>query len=182
MAEGDRPAYTRTARTLHWVIAAFVLVTIPMGIAMMRINSGALQDFLFQLHKSIGIAVLLLMTARLVYRWTHPPLPLPDDIPAMQRLAAATVHWTLYALLLVQPIIGWIATSAYPAPISFFGLFAVPPIWGADQAFAERLFFVHKLIGYLIGLLLCAHIAGALFHHFVRRDRVLMRMVSGEGV
>lgn len=179
MAEGDRPAYTRTARTLHWVIAAFVLTTIPMGIVMMRIDSGALQDFLFQLHKSIGIAVLLLMTARLVYRWTHAPVPLPEDIPAMQRFAAETVHWTLYALLLLQPVVGWIATSAYPAPFWFFGLFPVPSIWRVDQPFAERLFFVHKLIGYLIGLLLCAHVGGALFHHFVRKDRVLMRMITG---
>lgn len=179
MAEGDRPAYTGVARTLHWTVAAFVLVTIPMGIVMMRIGGGALQDFLFQLHKSIGVAVLLLMTARLIYRWTHPPTPLPDDVPPMQRFAAETVHWSLYALLIVQPVVGWIATSAYPAPISFFGLFPVPPIWSADQPFAERLFVVHKLIGYLIGLLLCAHIAGALFHHFVRKDRVLMRMVSG---
>jgi cytochrome b561 len=179
MADGDGPAYTRTARTLHWVIAAFVLTTIPMGIVMMRIDSGGLQDFLFQLHKSIGIAVLLLMTARLVYRWTHRPLPLPADVPALQRFAAETVHWTLYALLLVQPIVGWIATSAYPAPFSFFGLFPVPSIWRVDQPFAERLFFVHQLIGYLIGLLLCAHIGGVLFHHFVRKDRVLMRMASG---
>lgn len=179
MADGDGPAYTRTARTFHWVIAAFVLTTIPMGIVMMRIGSGALQNFLFQLHKSIGIAVLLLMTARLLYRWTHPPLSLPDEVAAMQRFAAATVHWALYALLLVQPIVGWIATSAYPAPFWLFGLFPVPSIWRVDQPFAERLFLVHQLIGYLIGLLLCAHVAGALFHHFVRKDRVLMRMVSG---
>ena len=76
-------------------------------------------------------------------------------------------------------MVGWIATSAYRAPILVFWLFELPPIWPVDQAFSEKMFAVHRLIGIAIALLLCAHIGAALFHHFIRKDGVLMRMVSG---
>jgi hypothetical protein len=77
-------------------------------------------------------------------------LPLPREIPAMQRLAGAGTHWALYALLLTQPVIGWIATSAYPAPIPVFGLFELPPLWGANRALSDRLFSLHAGCGIAI--------------------------------
>src|SRR5262249_19245669 len=116
---------------------------------------------------------------RLFYRVAHTPPPLPADILWIQRLAAHATHWALYILLIVQAVIGWVATSAYRAPILVFWLFELPPIWPVDQPFAERLFRFHKLIGMAIALLICAHVGAALFHHFIRKDRVLMRMVSG---
>jgi cytochrome b561 len=93
-------------------------------------------------------------------------------------LAASSVHVALYVLLIVQPIVGWIGTSAFRAPINVFWLFELPPIWPENRAFSDQVFQVHRAIGYLIVLLLAAHIGAALFHHFVRRDRVLLRMLS----
>jgi cytochrome b561 len=78
----------------------------------------------------------------------------------------------------VQPFIGWIATSAYRAPIIVFGWFELPPIWSENRAFSEHLFFVHSLIGIAIACLAAAHIGAALYHHFVRKDRILMRMIA----
>ncbi len=123
--------------------------------------------------------IIPLIVVRLGYRLTHPPLPLPDDIPPIQQLAAHATHWGLYALLLVQPFVGWVATSAYGAPIMVFGLFQLPPIWPKDQPFSESLFVVHQVIGLTIACLAAAHIGAALYHHFVRNDRVLMRMITG---
>jgi len=109
----------------------------------------------------------------------HPPLPLPEDIPPLQQSAARAVHWGLYALLVVQPFVGWVATSAYRASIMVFGLFELPPIWPQDRPLSERLFVVHALIGAAIACLAAVHIGAALYHHFVRKDRVLMRMITG---
>ena len=103
----------------------------------------------------------------------------PDDISSIQKLAAHATHSGLYALLIVQPFTGWIATSAYRAPVVVFGLFELPPIWRESRAFSEQLFFVHGLIGIAIACLVAAHIGAALYHHFVRRDRVLLRMITG---
>lgn len=178
-AATSAPAYTATARLLHWLTAALVLALIPIGIVMAQLESGPLQDRLYNLHRSTGALVLPLAIIRLLYRFTHPPLPLPAEIPALQRLAAESVHWGLYALLIVQPLIGWAATSAYRAPIIVYGLFELPPILAQNQPLSEQLFTVHRVLGIAMAALVCAHVGAALFHHFVRRDRVLMRMVSG---
>jgi cytochrome b561 len=127
----------------------------------------------------VGAAIVPLIVLRLIYRWTHPPLPLPDDIPELQRFAANVTHWGLYILLIVQPLTGWIATSAYRASVTVFGWFELPPIWPENRAFSEQLFYIHTLIGIAIGCLVAAHIGAALHHHFVRRDRVLLRMITG---
>ena len=173
------PAYTVTARILHWITASLVLLTLPLGLVIANDWGGPLQDQLYDLHRSIGALIIPIILARVVYRWTHPPAPLPDDIPALQQFAANATHWALYALLIVQPFVGWIGPSAYRAPIVVFGLFELPPIWPEDRAFSDRVLFVHSLIGLTIALLLAAHIGAALHHHFVRRDGILMRMISG---
>jgi cytochrome b561 len=173
------PAYTITARILHWLTASLVLSTIPLGLVIANDWGGPLQDRLYDLHRSIGALIIPIILVRAVYRLTHPPAPLPDDIPPLQQLAANATHWALYALLIVQPFVGWIGTSAYRAPIVVFGLFELPPIWPEDRAFSDRVLFLHSLIGLAIACLLAAHIGAALHHHFVRRDGILRRMISG---
>ena len=172
------PGYTATAKALHWLTAALVLTMIPIGIIMANLSLGPAGDVLYDIHRSIGAVLIPIVLVRLVYRLTNPPPPLPADIPAIQQLAAHTTHWALYALLIVQPIVGWVATSAYRAPIRVFWLFELPPIWPVDQPLSERLFGVHRVLGIAIALLLCAHVGAALFHHFVRKDGVLLRMIG----
>ena len=175
----DRPSYTVSARVLHWVTAALVLSMIPFGLIMVRIKEGPTQDLLFNLHRSIGVILLPLVVIRLINRINSPPLPLPPDISKLQRCAAHATHWLLYLLLIVQPIIGWIATSAYGATIGVFWLFDLPAIWPKNEALAEGLFKLHENLGFAMAALICAHIGAALFHHFIHRDRVLMRMITG---
>ena len=174
-----RSGYPLTWRALHWFTAAIVLVLIPIGIVMANKAGGPLQDFLYNLHRSLGATLIPILLVRLIYRLTHTPPPLPSDVPPIQQLAAHANHYALYALLMVQPFVGWIATSAYPAPITVFGLFQLPPIWRADRAFSETMFFVHRTIGITIAFLVLIHIAAALYHHFVRRDDILVHMIRG---
>jgi cytochrome b561 len=171
--------YTATARFLHWLTAAIVLVMIPVGVAMANFDFGPAQDTLYHLHRSFGAVLLPIVIIRLIYRLQNPPPPLPADIPEVQRVAANTVHWLLYVMLIVQAFVGWIATSAYRAPILVFWLFELPPIWPEDRAFSERAFVLHRFLGIAILFVASGHIAAALFHHFIRKDRVLMRMISG---
>ncbi len=102
MIDGMAPsAYSLTAGVLHWITAVLVLTMIPLGIVIANEWGGPLQDPLYDLHRSIGAAIILLIILRLGYRLTHPPLPLPDDIPPIQRFAAHATHWGLYTLLIV---------------------------------------------------------------------------------
>jgi len=179
MSDLATAGYTATARVLHWTTAVLILLMIPLGFVIANEWGGPAQTFLYNLHKSIGATILPLVVIRIIYRFRHPPPPLPDDILPIQKFAAYATHWALYVLILAQPIVGYIMTSAYPAPVPFFGLFNLPPIWPEDRALSEALSLVHRNIGVLIAVFAAMHIGAALFHHFVRRDRVLMRMVTG---
>jgi cytochrome b561 len=172
--------YSLPARMFHWITAALVLTMIPIGIAMANFDlGGAVEDPLYHIHRSIGALVLVITASRLIYRLRNPAPPLPADMPAWQQTAAHGTHWALYGLLIAQPIVGWIATSAYRAPVLFFWLFELPPIWPENRPFSEAMFVVHRSLGVIIAILLTMHIAAALYHHFVLKDAVLKRMVSG---
>lgn len=169
--------YSGIAKLLHWVVAACVLTMIPVGLIMNPVGPGTLQNVLYTVHRSLGVLVLFLMLIRLVYRLMHgAPAPEPT-LNAMQRIVSHLVHMALYPLIIAQALIGWIATSAYGAQISFFGLFPVPALVAKDQSLSEPLFQVHMLLGFAIAALLVMHIGAALFHYFVRKDGVLQRML-----
>ncbi|HET7805217.1 MAG TPA: cytochrome b [Pseudolabrys sp.] len=167
--------YTLTARLLHWLIAVLVLFQIPAGLLIANFEMGPL----YGLHKSAGVLILILVIVRLAWRLTHPVPALPPDIPRLQRLAARGTHRALYALLIAQSLIGWIGTSAYPAPVPFFGLFEMPQIWWEDRQLSNRLLAAHLWIGILMAVLLVGHVGAALHHHFVRGDEILLRMLRG---
>jgi len=171
-------SYTPAAIALHWTTAALVLFMVPAGILMVRLPEGDLQNLLFNLHRSTGVVIFPLVLVRLLYRWRHPPPPLPEDLMAVQKLAAHLTHYALYALLLLNPLLGWWATSAYGAAIEVFWLFELPPIVAQNKPLSETLLMFHRLVGLTIALLIAMHIGAALFHHFIRRDNLLLRMLG----
>jgi cytochrome b561 len=175
-ALADIETYTVTARIIHWITAAIVLSMIPIGFIMANLDSGPTQDFLFELHLSLGTMLLPLVLVRVVWRLTHTPPPLPSDIPPLQRFVASATHYLLYATLIVQPILGWIGVSAYRAPISFFGLFELPPIWREDRAFSDQIFVVHRNVAFIMAALILMHFGGAMYHQLIRQDHLLRRM------
>ena len=172
-----REEYSGFAKLLHWTVAVCVLFIIPAGITMDNLPDGDLKNALYTLHRSTGFLVLVLMVIRLTYRLVN-GVPAPEPtLTSWQRIVSHVVHLSLYALLIAQPIIGWVATSAYGAQISVFGLFTLPAIVGKDEALSKPLFVVHGLIGFIVAGLLIMHIGAALYHHFIRRDGVLQRML-----
>jgi len=180
MAAAEGPGYSAVARTFHWLTAGLVLTSLPIGISMANLDlGGPVEDPMYHIHRSIGAVVLVLTIGRLIYRLSHPAPPLPAGMPAWQQATALATHWGVYALLIVEPVVGCIATSAYLAPVLFFWLFDLPPIWREDRPFSEAMFVVHRSMGIFIAALICVHIAAALYHHFILRDGVLKRMVSG---
>jgi cytochrome b561 len=169
--------YPATSKLLHWLVAACVLSTAPVAIAMLRVNEGPLQDILFHFHKSIGVLILVLMVLRLINRLVV-GAPIADPaIEPWQKVLSAVVHTLLYVLLLAMPVVGYIANSAYGAPTPFFGLFELPPIVGKNEALATQLFTLHRWTGWLLIILVLMHVGAALFHYFIRRDKVLQRML-----
>ncbi|MFO1158806.1 MAG: cytochrome b/b6 domain-containing protein [Reyranellaceae bacterium] len=179
MSDRAEAGYTGIARLFHWSTAVVVLLMLAIGIVMANLDLGPAQGMLYHLHRSLGVALLPLVLARLLYRMRHPPPPLPASVSPGQRRIARLTHWALYGLLLLQALVGWIATSAYRAPILVFWLVELPPIWPEDRPFSESLFAVHRVLGLALLGLIALHVGAALFHHFVLKDDVIRRMVRG---
>ncbi len=169
--------YPATSKLLHWVIAACVLLTLPVSIAMHRVAQGPTQDALYNLHKSLGVLILVLMVLRVINRIAA-GAPAPDpSLEPWQKTVSSAVHGALYTLLLAMPVVGYVANSAYGAPTPFFGLFDLPKIVADNEALAKQLFAFHRWAGFLLIALVGMHIGGALFHFVIRRDTVLQRML-----
>lgn len=174
--------YPATSKLLHWLVAICVLLTAPVALVMDRVGQGALQDALFFFHKSIGPLILVLMILRLINRIVL-GAPRPDPgIEPWQKTMSSAVHGLLYVLLIAMPIVGYTANSAYGAANPFFGLFELPPIVGKNEALAKQLFTLHRWTGWLVIGLVGMHVGGALYHHFIRGDNVLLRMWPGTWV
>ena len=169
--------YPATSKLLHWLVAASVLTTAPVAIAMTRVAKGPTQDMLYNFHKSLGVLILVLMILRLINRLAV-GAPIADpDIAQWQKALSSFTHTSLYILLLAMPVVGYIANSAYGATTPFFGLFELPMIVGKDEALATQLFTIHRWVGYLLIVLVLMHVGAALYHHFIRHDNVLRRML-----
>jgi cytochrome b561 len=171
------PGYTGTAKTLHWLIVLLLIAQFTFAWTMPHIGRDTPVTTLISLHFTFGVVILSVAIVRLVWRATHgEPAPEPG-LPRWQSLSGEIVHWLLYALLFVIPLLGWMDASRRGMPVVMFGL-ELPklletraPGWGWTGD-------VHGLLAnYLMLALVGLHVAAALYHHFVMRDGVLKRML-----
>lgn len=169
--------FNLTARILHWLMAAMILTMLFVGVGMVAALHW--RPMLIDLHRPLGIAILLLVLVRLYNRLRHRPPPLPADLPAWQVFAAHASHWVLYALMLAMPLIGWSMLSAGGYPIVMWAGFNLPAIMPHDPALYAALRNAHSLFAYALFATVVAHLSAALFHLWVRRDGVFQAMAKG---
>lgn len=176
MAE-PRNRYSTVSLVLHWLIAALVVTQVVLISAHEATESSGSREFL-NMHKSVGLSILVLTLARLGWRIANPAIPLPDTTPRWQKLVARGTHVLFYVFLIAMPLVGWAASSAAGRDIVWFGLFEWPllPI-GGGREMAGNLMDLHELAAKALYVLIFLHVVGALKHHFVDRDNVLHRML-----
>ncbi len=124
-------SYTGVAKALHWLTVLLVFVMIPAGLVMADAEAGPMKNFLFDLHRSLGVTVSILTIIRLIYRLKNPPPPLDASVSAPQRLAAHVVHFILYAGLIFLPVGGLLGAWMFGASLNYFWLFALLRRWSA---------------------------------------------------
>lgn len=129
-------------------------------------------------HALIGLAVLLLTIVRVAWRAANPPPALPGSLGPLTRLASRAVHAALYLLIIAIPLIG-VPALLYRGRGLNFGLFAVPSPFGRTPDLFRPLTEAHEIVAYAIITLAVLHAVAALYHQFVRRDNVLLRMFPG---
>lgn len=178
--ETEAVVYSAPARWFHWLIAVLVLVQIPLGIAMAVRGRwlavwDAVTNTMYSSHKLLGVTILAVAAVRLAYRLAHGAPPDEPTLEPWRRRVARLTHWSLYALLICVPILGWLGVS-YAASLDIFGLFSLPGLVAANEAAADRVFLLHVIGALALALLVGMHVAAALFHYLIRRDGVLGRM------
>jgi cytochrome b561 len=183
MSGKDR--YDSVAITLHWLIAAAIVCMIVSGLVMTELPRGSTLKFLvFQWHKSVGITVLASSVVRLGWRLGHQPPPLPEDMPAWEKLAAHLTHAAFYVLMVGMPLTGWAAVSASPfiVPTMLYGVVTLPPLpilatLVNKKPVQDALEEVHSSGAWILLALLALHVAAALRHHVLLKDDTLRRML-----
>lgn len=169
--------YSTPARLFHWGMALLILATIPAGLIMVQSGIGrSLQNALFLYHKNVGVMLLVLVVARLVWRGLNPAPKLPADLSPLQAKAAAATHGLLYTLMFIVPLAGYVRVRAGGFPIESLDALGLPTLVPKSDALAALAKSVHYYAGIAIIAVLAVHIGAALYHRFVRRDGVLARM------
>jgi cytochrome b561 len=172
--------YSSAQKLLHWTMAVLIVLMVAIGLTMTNLGEGPLTNTLYELHKSLGIVVLTLALIRIAVRWTRSAPPL-EPMPEWQRKAAYASHYSMYALIVLVPLMGWIATSYCCKPVKLFWTVPVSlPIPDAPTMEAARpLFLIHFTLAFTLAAIATIHVTAALHHHFVRRDATLRRMLPG---
>lgn len=195
MTKAQVKGWSLPARLLHWLTVFLILVQIPIGFLMVdaydEYKKTWEDDSLFMSlslwHNTLGFVLLIVLFFRLGWRVSHDTPDLPDGLRVYQRMLAKLTHFFLYALLLIYPLSGWAALSAYEFefPIFFFGWDSVPgivPSVKEGSSFFDYPFFagIHKACWKLGAAVLGLHVIGAIWHQWVRKDAVLTRMIRSE--
>ncbi|MCH9807572.1 MAG: cytochrome b [Alphaproteobacteria bacterium] len=184
--------YSTVAMALHWLIAIAVLAMFGTGLWMVEaidVKETRADAFaVYQWHKSLGLSVLVLMAARIIWRLTHRPPALPMGMKPMEKLAAHSTHAAIYVLLVAVPLLGWamVSASVFGLPTIWFGLFEwphLPVLSGLEnkKPVEDWLRLAHGWVAYVLIGLVVLHLAAVVKHTVIDRDDILKRMLPGGG-
>ncbi|QJD30064.1 cytochrome b [Methylococcus geothermalis] len=174
-----RDEYTNTAKWLHWIMAVLIVLAWFIGLYVADLPKGPEKALIMAWHKGFGTAVLALITVRLAWRLLNPPPQFPDGMSPGLRQAAHSVHWTLYGLMIAQPLSGWAVSSASGYPVKLIGLITLPALVEKNESLAEFFVDVHSMLGWGLAILVLGHVAMAIKHHHVDRNGILKRILPG---
>jgi cytochrome b561 len=179
----DATHWGSLAKLFHWTIAVLIIGT---SIFILHVNdtlpwfksSPVIYLTYIHWHKAFGLIALVLILARLVWRWRN-PVPRTAPLTPFEEKASHRTHIGLYILMLVVPVSGWIASSAFGSGTKFWGLFTIPPIIPKMKALVGPAYWAHYIVAWTLLALVLFHIAAALYHHFSRKDAILRAMWFG---
>src|ERR1700678_2263114 len=174
---GGHLRFTVLQRILHWLMALCILAMLFIGVGMV---STIMPKYvpLLSIHKSLGIAILVLALIRLAVRLRYGAPALPADLPEPLKLGAYLSHYALYALMIGMPLLGWGMLSAAAYPVVVFGGVRLPAILPQSAGLHTWLWDAHFSLAFAFFALVLLHVAAALFHALIRRDGVFQTMAS----
>ena len=167
--------YGQPAIILHWALAILIAGMVGLGWYMMSIEDEPNSGWYFDLHKSVGIVVFVLVLLRILWRSKHRPAALPTSLPTWQVKVSSVTQWSLYASMVLMPLTGFIGASYSKKGVIFFGL-KVPAWVIPNHDISEQFFSVHSALAWVLVALVALHAAAGLKHLLVDKDGVFERM------
>ncbi len=169
--------YGSAAVAFHWTVAALIVFLGSLGLLFGDIPRQA-RPFWIDVHGCVGLIYFVLVIARVTWRAFHRPPDLPPDIGEFDRRTSLAAHHLLYALMLLIPCFGVVAYVWHGRAFDY-GLFALNFGVASDRAVFHPAESIHQWLAYTLFAIAALHALAALYHHFVRRDGVLLRMLPG---
>lgn len=168
------PKYDPFARLLHWLVVLLLVAQYIVAWTMPGIHRGTQAVGLIVVHLDLGAFIIAIMIVRVLWRIVRREPEVTDGTPFTRGIASLT-HGLLYLLLIVQPLMGWANASSRGWQVTLFGL-NLPSLVPTGSALGHTLGDAHALLAWVLLALIGLHVAAALYHHFLLRDRVLRRM------
>ncbi len=175
MIKNTQTSYGSVAKFFHWTIFTLVVFMLFLGFFMDDIEKP-LRGTVINIHKLIGITILCLMILRLLWALSNPKPVLPLGTPTWQHAAERITHFSLYAVLIAMPLSGWIGSVAAGYVPHFFSWSLTLPI-SQSKSLDEFSFTTHTVLAYTIIALVSLHVLAALYHHIIKKDDILLRMM-----
>lgn len=180
MKKWEAAGWDGVSRAFHWGLGLAIIGMLAYGWWMNHIPARPDRYFHRAIHADIGYVILLLTALRLIWRAMRPRPGLPPGTPRWECALAYANQGALYVMTIIVALLGWAHSGAHkPDYASWFGLFDVPQFTSESRANARLFENWHIYLAYVLLAMIVLHVLAALYHHFVRRDRVLMRMVDG---
>ena len=164
-------------RTLHWTVAAMVLVQLLIGDLMLFDGPQGVPTLWYYVHPTIGILIGALMVVRFGWRAANPVPAIPEDIDTFRQVLGQATHYAFYFLLICNPIVGWLLVGALGEHVHFF-TGTLPSLMGKSVFYETFYFWLHVLFGAGIGGLFLLHAGAAMHHELFQGDNVLRRMLG----
>lgn len=165
---------------IHWLMALFLIMLIILGLYMVALPDVGFDVSKIKLifwHKELGMIALALVILRFIWRLGNIVPLLPPSIPAWQKIAARTVHFSFYGFMFALPISGWMMSSVAGFPMTFLGIIPLPNLVQPNIYDVQMYINIHKWLAYGLIVTISIHISAALLHHFYYKDDTLRRML-----
>ena len=171
--------YGGVAQTFHWLVVALVVLQAVLALVLPSVLPNGGGGTLAAWHFSVGSTVLVVMLLRLGWRLTHTPPGPPEDLSRPVQLLSRATHWGMYGLLLLAPVLGWVAGNAFGATVRVAGLVPLPALVAENKALGEQVGAAHQVVVFSFLALVALHLAGNAYHAWVKKDGVVRRMLPG---
>lgn len=178
MLKNTKNSYGLVTKLLHWVVGLLIIGIVIIGFLMSSMRPSPEKFELYKMHKAFGVITLSLIVIRILWRITNINVQAAAGVNTVLQWAAKVGHLLLYMLMLIMPISGILMTRFSGYPISIFEIFTIPAASKKNPELAEFFHDIHESTAPGLVILIIIHVLAALYHHFIRRDNTLIRIIK----